>query len=628
MNIVTVIPITKGFFKESLSYFTTRDVEPGTVITIPLRSKQVAGLVISKTPATAQKSELKSASFGLKPLGTILSTQLFTPGFMEAVKETALFHGAPLGQVIKSFTPKVLLEGKLESLSFSAAPKGARFEQVAIQAEDEERFTFYKSLVREEFARKKSVLFLVPTIADCEKVVPHLQKGIEEHTIILSGTISPKKLRAAWKRIAEEKHSLLVVATPGFLSLPRTDFGVIVLERESATQYKSGFRPFVDARRAATSLAKALNTRIVFGDLLLRVETLEKNDAGLFVTLLPLKFRAVTKADTRLINMREEALLHKQHDMPALSNTLKTALTEIHQQKGHTILFAHRKGIASMTICRDCGSYLACTRCKAPLVLRAHEDQHFFLCHKCWREYSAETACNSCGSWRLLPMGAGVEKIVEEVLALLPNAPLFQMHSDAVTNHKKARESAHAFFESPGGIMVGTEMMLPYITQQAELVAAVSLDSLFALPDFRIHEKLFHIGITLRQAARNYFLIQTRAPDRAIFDYILQGNLIDFYRDELTVRRKFKYPPFTLLIKITCEGPEKVVVADMQQLALLLADWKPLMFPAFSAPPEGNERLHALIRLEPKEWPNENLLSVLTSLPPRYSVTIDPEDIL
>ncbi len=39
----------------------------------------------------------------------------------------------------------------------------------------EERFTHYKSLIREEFARKQSVFFVLPTIEDIRRMKSQLE---------------------------------------------------------------------------------------------------------------------------------------------------------------------------------------------------------------------------------------------------------------------------------------------------------------------------------------------------------------------------------------------------------------------------------------------------------------------
>lgn len=629
MMVVTVIPITKGFFGENLSYFTSRAIEPGSVVSVPLRKKSVPALVVTVEPLRAKKTDIKSLSFGLRPLGEVVPRRLFTVSFIEAMKQVSVFTAAPLGHVIKSFAPKALLELPRLDAPVMRHHAPSRFERVAIQAPNDERLSFYKSLIREEFARKKSVLFVVPSVADAERLRPMLEKGIEGYAIVLHNGISKKRLAESWVRIATEDHPILVLATPGFLSVPRSDFGALVVEQESSPHYKSGFRPFVDARSAIVFLAQALGTRVILGDSLLRIETIYEYENGTFVTLLPLKFRALSGAEQVVASMREDTnSAGGVKKFQAVGTLLRNAIDVARGSGGGTFLYVHRKGLAPLTTCQDCGSYVPCARCKAPVVLHKSDEGNFFLCHKCWKEYPADTLCSHCGSWRLLPLGVGIEAVFEEVAEAFPDRQLFRIDGDTVKSHTAARKILADFYESPGAILIGTELAVPYLSQPIDTVGIVSIDSLFSLPDFRVHEKIFHTGIALRAVAHKQFVIQTRAPERKIFEYITRGNLVDFYRDELNLRRKFAYPPFKILVKITREGPAEAVSCDMDALALELVEWKPAVFPGFGGVPDGHERLHILLRLEPKQWPHESLARRLSGLPPAFVVTIDPEDIV
>lgn len=634
MKLITVIPITKGFFKDSLTYFTSHDVGTGALVSVPLRNKMVPALVVEVQSIEEKKADLKAATYGLRRAHNLISKQFFTPEFVTAARRTADYFAAPLGQVIKSFVPKLILETKGLEAKTRAGNLDTRYERVAVQAGDEERMAYYKSFIREEFAKKRSVFFCLPTLADIEAALPLLEKGIEEYTLLFHSGLGQKQLLDLWKRVSTETHPVLIVSTPGFLALPRKDLGAFIVERESSPHYKSAHRPFVDARFFADALARALDTKVVFGDILLRVETLSAHEEGVYGTPLPLKFRSLATGEAVLVPMRDEnAKLEKNSLVPRrgfdiISPRLAEAVRATSQTGGRVFLYSHRKGVASMTVCQDCGTYVACERCRAPVVLHQAEEGNFFLCHKCWKERPADTQCVYCTSWRLEPLGIGIERVRTEVERLFSGRTIFQLDGDIATTHKKAIDIAGDFYSTPGGILLGTEMAISYLPEKVDVVGIVSLDSLFALPDFRIHEKIFHIGLSLRQKANKEFIVQTRTPERKLFDYMLRGNLLDFYRDELTIREKFHYPPFRILIKITREGAEAEVVRDMQKLHEDLKEWKPLIFPGFTSMPEGEEKMHALLRLEPGKWPSASLGDYLNDLPAAYTVNVDPEDIL
>ena len=71
MRILTVIPISRGISKDTLTYFSKKDVTVGSIVSIPLRQKMVFGLVSESKPAGEMKSELKSLSYSIKKTASI-----------------------------------------------------------------------------------------------------------------------------------------------------------------------------------------------------------------------------------------------------------------------------------------------------------------------------------------------------------------------------------------------------------------------------------------------------------------------------------------------------------------------------------------------------------------------------
>ncbi len=254
--------------------------------------------------------------------------------------------------------------------------------------------------------------------------------------------------------------------------------------------------------------------------------------------------------------------------------------------------------------------------------------KNLFVCNHCGERESAEKLCLHCGGWRLNPFGIGIEKIVDEVSVLFPKAKIFVMDKDHVSTHKQAVKTRDAFYDTPGGIMVGTEMALTYLNQKIENAVVVSIDSYFSIPDFQINEKIFHILLTMRALSKNNFLIQTRQENTKIFDYAVRGNLMDFYRDEIEDRKSIGYPPFTTYIKITLEGEKSTVKKEMQEILELM---KPFELQVFDAWNPGNREkfsVHGLISLTSGKWPEEELLSKLRSIQPHAKVRIDPATLL
>jgi primosomal protein N' (replication factor Y) (superfamily II helicase) len=645
MKLLSVIPIVRGINKENLSYFTGSDIAIGSVVKVPIRKKVIPAIVISAENVTDVKSEIKNASFETRKVETrptgssgreIKSSALLTPEFMSAVTESALFFASTSGSVLHSVIPKTIIE-EAEKIEVTIKElKGQRIhEKLVIQSNDEERYATYKSLIREEFAKGHSVFFCLPTIQDIKKAYERLSKGIEQYTFVLHGLLSKKEQVEIWNKASNEEHPSLIIATGSFLGIARNDIGTIIVDKENARAYKSQSRPFIDIRLFAEFFAKKIKAKIVFGDLLLRTETVWRHNEGEVFEVASLKFRSLTTATTKLINMKEslpedveKGKNGKEPKFKLFSDELSELISKNQVNDENLFIFVARRGLFPSTVCADCGSLVKCNTCGAPTVLHKAGSENFFLCHRCGEHRSAMEKCNDCQSWRLSTFGIGIEGVEEEIKNKFPNVKIFKIDSDSASTHKKAMEIMNKFYTSPGSILLGTEMALLYLKDPVANSAVVSIDSFFSIPDFRVNEKVMNILLKIRACTSRNFLVQTRDIDQKILKYALAGNLADFYRDEIKEREALSYPPFSIPIKITLQGDKKAVLAGMEQLQKDMAPYEVDIFPAFIPIQKGKFSMHGLIKIKKGEWVDKELLNKLNSLSPQFTINVDPESLL
>jgi primosomal protein N' len=171
-------------------------------------------------------------------------------------------------------------------------------------------------------------------------------------------------------------------------------------------------------------------------------------------------------------------------------------------------------------------------------------------------------------------------------------------------------------------------MTLSYLRDKIDHIAIASIDSLFALPDFRIQEKIMHTITRLRALATRTIQVQTRLPTEKVFEYAMKGNLSDFYRSTLEDRAAFKYPPFSILIKITIEGKKDSISEAMAKVQESLTPYQVDVFPAFTSTVRGSSVIHGLIKVETHSWPDPDLVAKLRALPPSVFIRIGPETLL
>ncbi len=641
----TVIPIGDSVFRDSLSYFTMRDIEPGSLVFVPIRKKRIPAILVSTQLIKDVKTELKRSDFELKKIEKASEERFFSKEFMEAAEEAADYFGANLGQILSSYVPNNLFKGYEKNLhKIKTKKKEPPAEETTaerkhtvelVQAPLEDRIAFYKSLIRENFARKSSVFLCLPTMHEVNIFADNLKRGIEDYALVLRPEDSPKKLISASQTIKERAHPLLVIGTPVFACFLDNSFETVIVEKESSPAHKTIFRPFIDSRIFLEKLARKLSLRLIFGDTVLRLETIHKKETDEYSPSLLFKYRLISRTMPRLLDVKKDK---NNFDTRAISSELLELLEGAIEAKKNTVLLTTKKGLSGATICGDCKTIVSCKNCGSTTTLHRKENSNVFYCHKCGTGQSASVLCNKCRSWNLRPVGFGTERVEDEVRSLFPNANVIRMDGESVKTHKQGKEMMSNFEENKGSVIVGTEMALFYLTKPVENIAIISTDSLFFIPDFKINERIFNYLVNAKLMAENNFVIQTRCADHPVFEKIVRGDALQFYKEEILLRKNFSYPPFKLFIKITGEGKEDVVAKEFDELAVFLKKWNPDKFRSATNLQGGKARMNLLIKVNPLNWPEKptgsddpekmSLPEILKILPPRFAVKVDAESLL
>ncbi|MEY2664337.1 MAG: primosomal protein [Candidatus Parcubacteria bacterium] len=644
MNIIEVIPISRGIGTDSLSYFTTKSVPQGALVDVPLRSKIVQGIVIGVRKVEDIKSEIKNAPYALRKVERLNAIELIPKAFMKTAEAAALYYATSLGSVLDALIPDYLLKNaskleiapiKKETETKTESPNtpSSIHEVYAVQGDDEERYSTWKSLIRQEFARKSSIILVTPTIEDAKRAFSLIEKGIEGYAFLLHGDLPKKNLISTWNTIVREPHPVVIVMTGGFLAIDRPDVRVMIVEKENARGYKIHRRPFLDVRHIAELIAEHRGIKLFLGDILLRAETLSRESEGDIIQAAPFKFRSLSTAQDKLIDMR--IYKNTKGSFKILSDEVENLITRTKDASEHMMIFAARRGVAGATVCGDCQNIVTCNTCGAPVVTHKATarngcavEKNFFLCHHCGERRSTEEYCKICASWKLGTVGIGIDLVEQKIRDKFPDISIFRIDADATPSDKLAQAALLKFRAKPGSILLGTEMMLSYVHEKVENSAVISIDSMLGLPDFRIQEKILYTLIRMRARTAKELIVQTRKPDERLFDYALKGNLSDFYRLTLDERKRYNYPPFSTLIKITVEGKRDEIISEMTTIQSLLEPHTVDVFPAFTQTPTGNQVLHALMRLPRTEWPQSTIIEKLRSLPPSVTVKVDPDSLL
>lgn len=655
MYIVTVSPISRGAFTDQLTYWSAHFYNPGSIISVPFRSKHISALVQRCESASDAKMEIKNANFEAKKIEEqVPETRIIKSEAVETARYISEYYCIHIGSILSSFipacaygsqeieTPKVTKAEPIKidtnesgvkstppaALTISRAPSP---ETLTVQSATEDRRKTYKSIIREEFARRKSVVVIAPRIIDAENIFEHLTKGIESSGVIIHSGMSKKKISEEWQRAITASHPLIYVATPGFSMIPRDDISVIIIEQEASRTYSTGWSPRIDWRLVIEKYGSLIGARVILGDTLLRIETLARRDKGLISDFSQAVFRVEKAPQTIVIDMNDKE--HKIKDgFKLVSEELWSMIDYAKKKNERMVIFCSRRGLSPQTICGDCGKTVMCTKCSAPVVLHQPKSgDRFFLCHHCGEKRSALEACKNCAGWKLTTLGIGIDTIGEMVKKRYPDSPLSKIDRESVKKESDGKKIIKEFLKNDHAILLVTETGLAFMPI-VPYTAIASFDSLFSLPDFRIGERIVHNLIDLAEKTEKYFLIQSRNADSPFLKTVAGGGLMEFFRSELEAREKMSYPPFMTFIKMTISAPKATAMEILDNLQNKLQEWSPIIFPAFTATVKNEAVMNLLLKIENEYWKDTEqskpLREIILSLPREVTVQINPESML
>lgn len=666
MHLISVYPIIKGNWASELQYWSKTDILPGSLIKVPLKGKEIFALVFKSASIQEAKSEIKGADFKIRKIESPDRIDILRQEYIHAAIQASTYFVQPIGAMLKAAIPAIALSHMIP-VTVSAKKKeqpekseeNERAEQaeqtdtisdiIAVSTNKQDRLSVYRSLIREVLARKKSIILVGPTVRIAEELFESTTKGIEHVSVLLHGSLTKKKMDDAWKNALDasdgkESKGKVIVCTPQYMCVPRSDIETIIMEKESSRAYKTFQPPYFDWRTFAESYTKLLGIRLMYGDQLLSIETIHRIHELEINEPFPLSFRIQKEAEVIIVDQKNHGAEKepatreenkKDSEFAIMSEELISMIEYAIQKDQKMFIFASRRGLSPQTVCGHCGTTVSCKHCKAPVVLHKNQKsgERYFLCHHCGKERGALEACAVCNSWKLVTLGIGTDTVFEEVKKRFPNAPLYRIDKDVAKTEKDAKKMIKSFKDEPGAaVLVGTELALAYL-DTLPYVAVASMDSLFSIPDFRIQERIAHISLRLLEVTRTYLLIQTRNADSALIKAFFSKTLADFVHEELEVRKLLDYPPFSLMGKISLSGSADQISKQAKQIEESLKDYEPAVFPAFIPSPQG-ATINILFKLPQDIWKSpakrvrHELFRKLSAIAQITPVHIQPESFI
>jgi len=567
-----------------LAYFTKEKLKRGSLVLVPLRKKKVKAIVFSQTNAIEKKIDIKKASYEIKPIIKILKKNpVINENQIKLAKWIADYYWASFGKVLSIFlrNSKEAKEQKTIKNSFEKKIVIGNFEY------------FPKKEIEVALSQKKEVLFLVPE----------------------------KKKEKFWKEKLKKYNSPnLIIGTRASLFKPFESLGLIVLTQEGNKSYKSQMEPKYNAKKTAEELAKIWQAKIIITSSFPSVETYYEAKK---IALLK------NKAEKIIVDMR------KIKPWQPISPPLLKNIKETGKRNKKTILFLQRRGEATTFFCKDCGWIQKCQDCEVPMTYHKKEKNPSLVCHYCAKEIQTPRLCKECKSWNLDLLGSGIEKTEKFLQKNFKKEKILRMDSDKTKTEKEQKSILEKFLKKDAGILLTTSIIFKYFPiKKTALLGIISIDSLLSQPDFKTEEECARITQELLLCCKEKFILQTFFPDAKAVSWIKKGKEL-FYKKTLKERKRFFYPPFSSLIKLSFGHKRKNTAKEeayilKEKIEQKIKDKKEIEIigpaPAFIEKIRGSYQQNIIIKLKTKD--KKVKMNILAQVPPSWRVDVDPERII
>ncbi len=433
----------------------------------------------------------------------------------------------------------------------------------------------YLQLIRHILSKGQTALVLVPEIALTPQLLRVFAAHFGDAIAVLHSSLSAGERYDEWKR-ARNGAAKVVIGTRSAVFAPLDHLGLIVLDEEQEGSYKSENVPRYHARDVAKYRCAQTGALLVLGSATPSVETMYQAKTGVY-HLCTMTRRYNEKALPRVViaDLKEEL---REGNGTTISAPLREELEQNLRRGEQSILFINRRGTSRMVTCTECGEVPECPRCSVKLTY--HKANGRLMCHYCGHSEALPDRCPKCGG-PLSFVGAGTQKVQEELNALFPKVEVLRMDTDTVTAKQGHEKLLNRFEQDRVPILVGTQMVAKGLDfENVTLVGVIDADLSLYVDDFRAGERTFSlltqvVGRAGRGARTGRAVIQTCTPENDVITCAARQDYDRFYESEILSRRLRGYPPFRDLYVLTASGMEEgAVLRSCMRLRDGLESWK------------------------------------------------------
>lgn len=661
MKYYEVLPLKKtGAENQTFTYQSEEDLELGVMVSVPLKNRLVRGIITE---------EVNKPKYVTRPVKKALTTEpVILEDQLELAQKISDYYYSSLGETINAFLPfdlgkkrrtkndqksetndrekpHTLNENQkniYESIE-SAKPKTTHLIHGVTGSGKTE---IYLQLAEKALKNGEGVIFLVPEISLTPQTLSRFEKRFGNQVATWHSQLKETEKFKNWNDL-KNGNKLIALGARSAIFLPVRNLKYIIIDEEHESTYKQDKNPKYDAIKVARWRCESLKSKLILGSATPKIDSYfkAKNNEYFYYSL---NTRIIQKSmpPVSIVDMRKE---YQKGNKAIFSDHLNDSIQKTLKEHKQIILFVNRRGASTFVVCRDCGHVEKCQRCEIPLVYHPNEGNKL-ACHHCEYKKELPTVCPNCNSHAIKYFGLGTQRVEIEVKKKYPNAKVARMDRDTTKQRGSHQELYESFSNKKFDILIGTQIIAKgWDLPDVNLVGVIAADTTLNIPDYQSAEKTFSLltqvaGRTGRSYHPGEVIIQTYNPKSYPVRYAKEHDYIGFYEEEIISREKYKYPPFSVFIKLIYRSKNELRAKEKcQQLYDLLeenivADKVKLLGPTTSFIYKKNNYYHwqIIIKIEIidiDETKKEKIVIDLNKkvkkiIPTDWSIDVEPSNLL
>ena len=415
----------------------------------------------------------------------------------------------------------------------------------------------YRKLIEETLARGRTAMLLVPEIALTPQMMSKFSAQFGSSVVMLHSGLPLTERYDQWKRIRRGEVRV-VLGTRSAVFAPLPELGLIILDEEQEGSYQSENPPRYHARDIAQFRCAQHSALMLLGSATPTVETSYYAKQGRY-EVFPLyrRYNELPLPKVLIADMKDEL---RQGNETSIGQSLRAELKKNIERGEQSILFLNRRGSARLLLCGECGYVPQCPRCSVPMTY--HSANERLMCHYCGHSEPVLERCSECGGL-MKRVGAGTQKVEQELHDLFPEAQVLRMDADTVGAAGSHEALLREFEEKKIPILLGTQMVAKGLDfENVTLVGVLDADLSLYAQNYHAAERTYSllaqvVGRAGRGERAGRAVIQTYHPENEVIRAAADQDYGAFYRSELRLRRLRRYPPFADLYTLTITGSEE-----------------------------------------------------------------------